>query len=94
MLRDMLAKLGLPPASLRVNVIASQREVDQRRFVGSPTVLVNGVDPFARPDQQPAFACRLYRTPHGTSGRPDPETLWSVLTAAAAADNRMDTPDG
>ena len=82
LLRDLLRRLRSAPVTLRVRVITSQREADQYRFIGSPTVLIDGVDPFARPDQRPALACRLYRTPHGTSNRPDPELLWSALSRA------------
>jgi hypothetical protein len=33
---------------------------------GSPTLLVNGKDPFGPPDASPAIACRMYR---GEDGR-------------------------
>ncbi|MET8966060.1 thioredoxin family protein [Streptomyces sp. NPDC004074] len=37
-------------------------------MTGSPTVLINGVDPFAMPGTPASLSCRLYR---GTDGRAD-----------------------
>ena len=31
-------------------------------MTGSPTLLVDGADPFARPGQPPSISCRLYLT--------------------------------
>jgi len=32
---------------------------------GSPTLLADGADPFARPGQRPSVSCRLYLDEHG-----------------------------
>ncbi len=37
-------------------------------FHGSPTVLVNGVDPFAEEGAPVGLACRVFRTPAGLAG--------------------------
>ena len=34
-------------------------------MTGSPTLLADGADPFARPGLLPAVSCRLYRDEHG-----------------------------
>ena len=34
-------------------------------MTGSPTLLADGADPFARPGQLPSVSCRLYRDEHG-----------------------------
>lgn len=47
-------------------------------FIGSPTVLIDGIDPFAVDGAQPGLACRVYSTPAGLSGSP---TLEQLLTA-------------
>lgn len=47
-----------------------------------PTVLVNGVDPFAGSTDQAGLGCRLYRTPAGLSGLPDADLLRAALSAA------------
>ncbi|KGN32132.1 alkylmercury lyase [Knoellia sinensis KCTC 19936] len=54
-------------------------DAEQLGFTGSPTVLVDGVDPFARPGTSPAVACRVYATPSGLSGAPTVDQLVDVL---------------
>jgi hypothetical protein len=49
-------------------------------FTGSPTILVDGVDPFADTDPAvPSMACRLYRTDEGVQGAPGVDALVRVL---------------
>jgi hypothetical protein len=66
-------------------VIASQEQAQERGFVGSPTILINGVDPFGVAGQSPAYACRVYATPAGLSGVPP---LGDIISALTAAGNR------
>jgi hypothetical protein len=49
---------------------------DELRFLGSPTVRVNGhdVEPGADLRDDFALACRVYRGAHGLSGQPD--AIW------------------
>ncbi|GAB3269567.1 hypothetical protein GCM10027449_03830 [Sinomonas notoginsengisoli] len=50
-------------------------------FAGSPTILVNGRDPFpAIPTQQ--LACRTFQTPRGPAVLPDKEQLTDAIRAA------------
>lgn len=49
-------------------------------FTGSPTVLVDGRDPFASGDEQVGLACRVYSTPEGLAGSPSLEQLVEVLS--------------
>ena len=52
---------------------------------GSPTLLIDGTDPFAAPGQPPSLSCRFYRDTTGlTEGAPSVETLRQVLQQAAA----------
>ncbi len=47
-----------------------------KKFLGSPTIRLNGVDPFALPGQANfAMQCRVYRTPAGLKGWPTEEML-------------------
>jgi hypothetical protein len=55
---------------LTQTVIATEDEAHRRGFTGSPTILVNGADPFVQPDALVALACQLYSTPKGCEGRP------------------------
>lgn len=49
-------------------------------FTGSPTVLVDGSDPFATGSEQVGLACRVYATPEGLAGSPTVEQLVEVLS--------------
>lgn len=49
-------------------------------FRGSPTILVDGDDPFASGDEPVGLSCRVYATPDGTAGVPTIEQLRDVLT--------------
>jgi len=52
---------------------------------GSPTLLIDGVDPFGPPDQRPSLSCRLYRDAAGRpAGAPSVEALRQALETAAA----------
>jgi hypothetical protein len=84
-LGELLARLrrvGGPPVIIRE--VATEAEAELTGMSGSPTLLVDGVDPFrsARASLQPggAIACRIYRDEHG---RPVPvpsvEQLRAVL---------------
>lgn len=67
-------------------IIATQDQAQQRHFVGSPTILLNGEDPFARPDAPVAVACRLYSTPDGLRGVPELRDLRQALKRVAQAE--------
>ena len=82
-LRLAFDRVGLAALSVRTTVIASQEQAQERGFVGSPTILINGVDPFSVAGQSPAYACRVYATPAGLSGVPPLDDVISALTAAS-----------
>ena len=71
-------------ATVTRTIIDSQDEAQQRAFTGSPTILLNGVDPFARPDAPVALSCRLYPTPDGLRGVPTLRDLRQALKRVAA----------
>ena len=83
MLRVAFDRVDLAAPSVRTTVIASQEQAQARGFVGSPTILINGVDPFGVAGQSPAYACRVYATPAGLSGVPPLDDLISALTDAS-----------
>lgn len=59
-------------------------DAERWEFRGSPTVLVDGTDPFGRPDDPVGLACRIYQTPSGAAGTP---TIDMLRSAIATADN-------
>ena len=79
------AELGVEP-DLELVQVADPGQAVQLRFLGSPTVRVNGrdVEPGAGERDEFALSCRVYRTEHGPSGVPDARWLREALGDAAA----------
>jgi hypothetical protein len=71
-------------AAIIRTIIDSPEQAQQRGFTGSPTILLNGSDPFARPDAPVAMSCRLYSTPEGPRGVPALRDLRQALKRVAA----------
>jgi hypothetical protein len=77
------------PAVLVRRVIANADEAARCGMRGSPTVLVNGYDPFAVPGTVPALACRIYRGEGGRlEGAPAVEALRRALERPALRASR------
>ncbi|MGQ4368939.1 hypothetical protein [Streptomyces violaceoruber] len=85
-LRQALDSAELSGTVFTTRVIADRGEAERSGFAGSPTILIDGRDPFAEPDSSPSVACRLYRTPEGLAGAPEVGRLQEVLRAAADTD--------
>lgn len=63
-------------------LIDSYEAAVARGFRGSPTVLIEGVDPFADEEARDGLACRIYRTEDGIAGSPSLAQLRKVIAAA------------
>jgi glutaredoxin len=61
--------------------IGNLAEAVQLGFRGSPTVLIDGEDPFFDSNVAVGMSCRLYRGPSGLVGSPTEEMLRGVLMA-------------
>ena len=83
LMAQALQDIGLSGVPVVTTTIRTEREARQRGFLGSPTFLVNGRDPFAQPGASPALACRLYETPDGLAAMPDVRSLRKALKEAA-----------
>ncbi|MFI2204210.1 hypothetical protein ACH47Z_26165 [Streptomyces sp. NPDC020192] len=55
--------------------MADPEEAERLGMHGSPTLLVGGTDPFARPGQEPSLSCRV-------GGLPSVERLREVIASA------------
>ena len=53
-------------------------------FHGSPTVLVDGIDPFADERTHVGLACRMFRTPAAIAGSPTVEQLREAISGPGA----------
>ena len=83
-LRALLARSGLA-GDLRLHRIESAEQAVRERFLGSPTVRVNGrdVDPTAAGRDDFGLKCRLYATDEGLRGMPPDEWILDAITAAS-----------
>jgi hypothetical protein len=63
LLEERLAQVleGRRDVTVSRQVIADEDEAASRGMHGSPTILVDGMDPFADPGEPASVSCRLYR---------------------------------
>lgn len=84
-LREAMVERGLDPESVLVREVRSEAEADRERFVGSPTIRLDGVDIVAPGDEPFGLNCRIYRRRDGRiSPTPDPQDLREALARALA----------
>lgn len=65
-------------------LIDTMEAAEATGFRGSPTILIDGVDPFADADAPVGLSCRIYQTESGPAGAPSREQLSGVLRAGAS----------
>jgi hypothetical protein len=70
---------GRPGLVVTFEVVANQDDAERLGMTGSPTLLADGIDPFARTKRQPSISCRLYRD---EQGRPERAPSLGQLRAA------------
>ncbi len=80
-LREALETLGRPVEVEKV-LVTTPEQAEHWGFHGSPSVLIDGEDPFAQPGASVGLSCRLYRTPQGVGGSPTVDQLVEVLSRA------------
>ncbi len=83
LVKQIAADLGLKVGVEEINVTSAE-EVQRLRFLGSPTVRVNGVDidPTARDRTHYALSCRVYP---GVSGLPPDTLIRAALQTSSAS---------
>ena len=87
--RLAVALAGHRGAVLHRRVVASEREAAAAGMHGSPTLLVDGVDPFARPGAAASLSCRLYPGAAGEAGGvPSVAALRAALSRGGSAGGR------
>ena len=79
--RDALTATGAA-AVVSERVITSVADATAAGMNGSPTVLVDGRDPFAEGPVEPSLSCRLYRSRAGVEGAPAVGALVDALRDA------------
>jgi hypothetical protein len=79
-LREMLKRAGTRER-IELRRVADDAAAQRERFLGSPTVRVDGrdVEPGAERRQDFGLKCRLYATPAGLRGMPPDEWMLEAL---------------
>ncbi len=81
-LATLIQQQGLE-VEIRYQLIDSPEAAAEHGFRGSPTILVNGSDPFAAPDAPVGLSCRVYPTDDGPAGSPTLQQLAEAMQAAS-----------
>ena len=78
--RAVLAEEGLDPGAVVMREMRTDGDAERERFVGSPTIRVDGVE-VAPAEREPAgLTCRVYRLRDGRiSPTPDPEDIRELI---------------
>jgi hypothetical protein len=92
-LRTALAELARPDVAVQLEDVHQVPDLSSE-WAGSPTVLLDGRDPFAAADGGSHSvtvrdACRIYVTEAGFEGAPSVDQLRTVLTLALKEDTTL-----
>ncbi|MBM7368712.1 hypothetical protein [Gordonia hydrophobica] len=82
LIAEALDQSGCVDTPVIIHVIATEDEGRQWDFAGSPTFLIDGVDPFPSAPSTGALSCRIY--PTGT-GLPSLAELAAALRGSAVS---------
>jgi hypothetical protein len=79
-------------AELRLVNVPDQETATRLRFLGSPTIRVDGVDVDPRTEERDDYAlsCRIFSTDRGPAGQPEERWLRDALATAARADRSLE----
>jgi hypothetical protein len=89
-LREALSRAGLDPDAIDVREVATNDMAESQRFIGSPTIRIDGEDVQPPGEEEPlGLACRIYRLRDGrVSPLPDRadvrEAIARALSTAAS----------
>jgi hypothetical protein len=75
---------GVSDIPVTVTVVTSDQQAREREFGGSPTILIDGKDPFGVPGAPVGLTCRMYPSRSGLSGVPDLDDLRDALLKAGS----------
>lgn len=78
--RQALLAIGEPPHTITEHVIDDPDRAREAGMHGSPTILLDGTDPFAQPGMDTSVSCRLYDSAAGLAGAPTVDELINALS--------------
>lgn len=68
-----------PEMIIERRLVETVEDAETTRFHGSPSIIVNGVDPFAEEDAPVGLSCRMYQTSNGPAGSPTLDQLRDAI---------------
>jgi len=77
--RHVIGDFASDDVTLEYQFIDSPETADQLGFHGSPTILIDGLDPFITGVEQVGMSCRVFRTEDGIQGAPTEAELRKLL---------------
>jgi len=77
-IREVITTLSLN-ADYSHQLVNSPDEAEKYGFHGSPSILIDGIDPFATEVTKVGYACRIYMTDAGPAEAPTIEQLTAAL---------------
>lgn len=80
-LRMALSDAGIGETPITLEAVETREAAERLGFRGSPTILVDGRDPFADDDAPVGLACRIYATEDGFQGAPSLDQLRAAIAA-------------
>ena len=87
MLREETEAAGIDPESIDVREVQTDQDAEGERFVGSPTIRIDGRDLQPPGDEPMGLTCRIYRLRDGrVSPLPDRDDLRDRLRRATLGD--------
>lgn len=78
-LMEAFDRLGLDPAAITYATVDNGEAAERVGLRGSPSILIDGTDPFADDDNPVGLSCRIYRTDTGIDGAPSVDELTALL---------------
>lgn len=92
-LRAVMSDVGLDPREIVVREVQSDSQAQLERFVGSPTIRIDGQDMHPAEEEPYGLTCRIYHRRDGRiSPTPDPADVRDALLKALHIDNRDQHP--
>lgn len=85
LLLEAAASVGLLDPKISYRKVMSSLEAEEMGFRGSPTILIDGRDPFADAGTPAGLSCRVYRSEGRTSGSPSLDQIRDALRSALDA---------
>lgn len=71
-------------ADVGLEQVETEEEAERLRFRGSPTILIEGIDPFSDESAPFGLSCRVYQTDRGLEGSPSKDQLVAAITGRSS----------